>query len=165
MDIYKITYGMRIGEGEPIYEDMLTVNVDNDGFLDYPVYAIDNGSEYVEILTRTPIPKVIDDEAPGFGAYKVQRLVTKSELTTFTDHMTWIKESHFKEYDESLNNRKKYYELEFNRFKQHHFDQFGRFSEPNPEREIYYQNELNKARKDALSIASEMIKGGEQFTK
>ena len=32
MDIYKITYGMRIGEGEPIYEDMLTVNVDNDGF-------------------------------------------------------------------------------------------------------------------------------------
>ena len=165
MDIYKITYGMRIGEGEPIYEDSLIVKADNDGFLDYPVYAIDNGSEYVEILTRTPIPKVIDDEAPGFGAYKVQRLVTKSEFTTFTDYMTWIKKSHFKEYDESLNNRKKYYELEFNKFKQNHFDQFGRLSEPNPEREIYYQNDLNKARKDALSIASEMIKGGEQFTK
>ena len=164
MEIYKITYGMRIEMGEKLYEDRVIIRP-NGNYMDFPVYAIDNGSEYVEIITGTPIPKVIDDEAPGFGAYKVEVVVTRGDLKTAADYMTWIKESYLEEYKKEFKYNKEHLESIFDKFKQKHFDQFGRFSEPNLEREMYYQNELNKARKAALDIASEMIKGGKQFKK
>lgn len=156
---------MRTYFGDKTYDDTLLVKSNNGGFLHYPVYARDNGSEYVEILTGTPIPKVIDDEAPGFGAYKVEVVVTKSELTNAANYMKWILESHLKEYTEALENSKKDLESVFDKFKEKHFDRFGRLSEPNPEREPFYQNELDKARENVSDIVSEMIKGGKQFKK
>ena len=158
IDIYKITYGMKNYFGDKKYEDLLSVEVNKDGYIQYPVYAIDNGSEYIEIATKTPIPKVIDDEVPGFGAYKVQKLETITDFQNFNDYMTWINDWHKEEYSESLANVIEYLESISEKYKETHRDDFGLLSEFNPDRERQNQTNLEKEKEKAMGIASEFMK-------
>lgn len=153
--IYKITFGMKYElSNYQKFIDKLKVKVNSKNcFIKLPVYAFMKEGKLIELFTGIEIPLVKDRIEPGFGAYMINPLYTFEDYQNLREDLTWISTC-IMNYKKSFGLAIRELEEEMHIYRYTHFDDYGRLSNNNEERE----NKHTKKYEDNIVKSYELIR-------